>query len=180
MALSISDLDLKDDSTLIFAPDMTFFSRLVFPVFCIVAFAWQAHGEPAKMIPAECVDWNEIYQPASKVPTEIQVGSALRKELFKLLRAKVTPETHFSGSLKAYRNWAIFSGRTVDESGKSIKHPPLDNDDAVALWLRTQDGWSLVAHSFGHSDQFYLIWPEQYGVPRELLGMDASGPEGKE
>jgi len=159
---------------------MTLISRLVFPVFCIVAFAWYAHGEPAKMILAESAEWSEIYQPASKTPAEIPVGSALRKELFKLLRVKATPETHFSGTLKAFRNWAIFSGRTVDESGKSITHPPLDNDDAAALWLRTQDGWTLVAHSFGHSDQFYMIWPEQYGVPRELLGMHAVGPEARQ
>lgn len=115
--------------------------------------------------------WKEIYDPAVTAPTEVQVGSELRAQLFGMLRAKATPETAFAGSLKSFRNWACFMGTTVDKAGKPLKHPPLDNDDAVALWLRTQDGWTLVAHSFGHSDAFFLIWPEQYGVPRELLGM---------
>ena len=40
------------------------------------------------------------------------------------------------------------------------------------LWLRTRDGWRLVDFSFGHSDAFFVVWPEQYGVSRKLLGMD--------
>jgi hypothetical protein len=48
----------------------------------------------------------------------------------------------------------------------------MGNDDAAALWLRTRDGWRLVDYSFGHSDAFFVVWSEQYGVSRELLGMD--------
>ena len=115
--------------------------------------------------------WTEIYDPPTKIPTEIPVASNLRSELFDLLRAKTRPATHFSGSLKSFCNWAFFLGGTVDSSGLSLRHPPHDNDDTVGLWLRTEDGWILVAHSFGHSDAFFQLWPEQYGAPRELIGM---------
>ena len=46
----------------------------------------------------------------------------------------------------------------------------LENSDTAALWLRTVEGWRLVDFSGGHSDVFYEIWPEQFGVSRELLG----------
>ena len=128
-------------------------------------------AEPELVLPTSD-EWADIYDPGTKVPAEIPVGSKLRNELFELLRAKTSPTAKFSGSIKAFRNWAFFVGRTVDDSGNSVKNPPDGNDDAVGLWLRTQDGWIVVAHSFGHSDAFYLVWPEQYGVPRELLGME--------
>ncbi len=131
----------------------------------------QARAEEIWIIPPDSSGWEEVYDPAYRRPTELPVGTALRKELFEKLRAKASPKTLFEGSLKAYRNWALFTGRTVDDSGRSITHPPLDNDDAAALWLRTQEGWVLVAHSFGHGDAFYLVWHEQYGAPRELVGL---------
>ena len=129
----------------------------------------QAQSEP--MVPSSSSQWAEVYQPPYKVPTELPADSALRSDLFELLRSRVTPEHRFSGSLKVYRNWALFVGRTVDKNGNSLKHPPLDNDDSVALWLRTKQGWRLVDFSFGHSDAFYIIWPEMYGAPAELLGI---------
>jgi hypothetical protein len=133
-----------------------------------------AYGDPPAIVAPTSGEWDEIYVPASRAPTEVKVGSKLRSELFDLLRAEADPATRFSGRLKAYRNWAFFLGSTVDEAGKSKKNPPLGNDDAVALWLRTQRGWTLVAHSFGHSDAFYVIWPEKFGAPRELFGMNAN------
>ncbi len=123
-------------------------------------------------MPPTSSEWEEIYDPPSKAPAEVPVGSKLRAELFELLRTRTSPQARFSGSLKAFRNWAFFSGRTVDPAGNSLKHPPLGNDDAAGLWLRTQEGWIVVAHSFGHSDAFFVVWPEQYGVPRALLGME--------
>jgi hypothetical protein len=128
-------------------------------------------ADSPKLVSPSSDEWVDIYDPPSKVPTEIPTGSKLRGELFDLLRAKASPPTQFSGSISSFRNWAFVTGRTVDRSGVSLKHPPHGNDDAVALWLRTQDGWVVVAHSFGHSDAFFVLWPEQYGVPRELVGM---------
>lgn len=128
-------------------------------------------GEPPELVRPTSDEWLDIYDPPTKVPAEIPTDSKLRGELFNLLRAKASPATQFAGSLKSFRNWAFFTGRTVDRSGASLKHPPHGNDDAVALWLRTQDGWIVVAHSFGHSDAFFVLWPEQYGVSRELLGL---------
>lgn len=121
--------------------------------------------------PGIAEEFGGIYDPPYKKPTELARGSELRGALFDKLRAKTKKEVLFEGSLKAYRNWALFTGRTVDRAGKSVAHPPLGNDDAVGLWIRTRDGWTVVDYSFGHSDVFYLIWVEQYGVPKELLGM---------
>ena len=78
----------------------------------------------------------------------------------------------FQGSLRVFKNWALFLGSTVDGNGQSIKLPPMDNDDTVALWLRTRRGWQLIDSNTGHSDAFYIIWPEQYGVPKELVGLE--------
>jgi len=120
-------------------------------------------------------EWNEIFEPPYKEPTEVPSSSLLRKTLFDQLRPNIVRQAgkpvRFMGSLTAFKNWALFVGRTVNESGDSIRFPPLDNDDTVALWLRTRDGWRLVDFSVGHSDAFYIIWPEQYGVPKTLLGM---------
>ena len=78
----------------------------------------------------------------------------------------------FSGSLKAYRNWAFFSGETVSPDGKPMRFPPQENSDTAALWIRTVDGWRVVDFSAGHSDVFYEIWPEQFGVPSVLIGFE--------
>jgi hypothetical protein len=129
----------------------------------------QAQSQP--IVQPGSPEWVETYKPPYKVPTELPADSALRKPLVELLRGKVTKQHRFSGSLKVYRNWAFFVGITVDQKGKSLKSPPMDNDDSVALWLRTREGWWLIDFRFGHSDAFYLVWPEKYGVPSDLRGM---------
>ena len=120
-------------------------------------------------------EWRDLFEPPFKQPQEVPATSPLRKQLFELLRPPIARlaqrPIRFEGSLRAYKNWALFSGRTVDAQGVSVKLPPMDNDDTVGLWLRTRDGWRLVDYSAGHSDVFYIIWPEQYGVPRELVGL---------
>jgi hypothetical protein len=130
-------------------------------------------------VAADSSDWAEIYNPPYKSPTELPPDSALRRELFSILRGKATPQTRFSGSLKVFKNWALFIGRTVDQKGESLKHPPMDNDDALGLWLRTTEGWKLVDFSFGHSDAYFVMFPQQYGVPPELVGLrsDAQNAE---
>ncbi len=129
------------------------------------------HAQSQPMVPPGSAEWAEVYDPPYKVPTELPAESALRKELFDLLRIKVTPQHKFTGSLKVYRNWAFFVGATVDNKGEPLKHPPHDNSDAVAIWLRTSQGWKLIDFSFGHSDAFYLLWSEKYGVPEDLIGI---------
>lgn len=129
----------------------------------------QAQSLPT--IPPDSPEWADTYNPPYKIPTELPAGSELRSELFGLLRSNVSTQHRFTGSLKVFRNWAFFLGRAVDPDGKSLRHPPHDNDDAIALWLRTNQGWKLVDFSFGHSDAFYIVWPEKYGAPAELLGI---------
>ncbi|GEP43898.1 hypothetical protein [Brevifollis gellanilyticus] len=120
--------------------------------------------------------WRDAFDPPFTKPAEVPKDTPLRKQLFDLLRPKIEREAkrkvQFEGSLRAFKNWALFSGETVDADGKSVKFPPMDNTDTVALWLRTREGWRLVDHSTGHSDAFYIIWHEQYGAPKALVGLE--------
>ena len=92
--------------------------------------------------------------------------SALRKNLFDLLRPEAEhlhgKGLQFTGSLKGFKNWALFEGQTTDAKDRNIPH---DGGDTVALWLRTRNGWLLVDFNIGHTDVFYTIWKEKYGVP---------------
>ena len=118
-------------------------------------------------------EWKLLYDPPFKKPGEVPKGSELRKELFDLARPKLEKLAKqpllFSGSLKAYRNWALFTGVSVDKAGNEIAFPEDGNSDTVILWIRTVEGWKVVDFAGGHSDVFYEIWPEQYGMPLPLL-----------
>lgn len=120
-------------------------------------------------------EWREIFDPPFTQPAEIPAKSELRKTLFDLLRPRVEKVAKravlFEGSLRAFKNWALFMGRTLDAKGDSVKLPPIGNDDTVALWLRTREGWKLVDFGAGVSDAGHIIWAEQYGAPKELLGL---------
>jgi len=134
-----------------------------------------AFAEDTEFIPKGSSAWREAFDPPFHEPAEVSRESGLRKKLFDLLRPAIQAQAGkgvlFEGSLKAYKNWALFVGRTMDKAGgKSIAFKPHGNDDTVALWLRTRDGWRLVDYEAGHSDVFYIIWHEQYGVPKALLG----------
>ena len=119
--------------------------------------------------------WRELFDPPFGKPQEIAPTSPLRRELFELLRPTILRlakrTVRFEGSLRVFKNWALFTGSSVDAHGASVRFPPIDNSDTAALWLRTRDGWRLVDYSAGHSDVFYGIWAEQYGTPGELLGV---------
>ncbi|MFN0076569.1 MAG: hypothetical protein ACKVY0_08850 [Prosthecobacter sp.] len=118
-------------------------------------------------------EWRTLYEPAFEKPTELDADSELRKSLFQLIRQRAEKiakqPVKFQGHLRVYRNWAFFGGSSVDVNGKPVEYPELGNSDTVALWLRTLDGWKLVDFAAGHSDAFFIIWPEQYGMPAELL-----------
>lgn len=118
--------------------------------------------------------WKSLYNPPFEKPAEMPVDNPARKQMFDLLRPHATKEAkvpvQFEGSLKAFRNWALFTGETQDKSGTPIAFEGNGNSDTVALYLNTAEGWKLVDFSFGHSDVFYEIWIEQYGIPRTLLG----------
>src|SRR6056297_3364649 len=114
-------------------------------------------------------EWKWLYKPAYKTPTEIPRGDPLRKQLFDLLRPaleKISKEPLlFQGSLVSYRNWALFQGSSLNKDQQPFGYPDGGNSDTVALWLHTAEGWKLVDFSGGHSDVFYQIWAEKYGMP---------------
>ena len=119
--------------------------------------------------------WEMLYRPPFPGPTEMPTSDQGRKRIFDLLRPHAEKEAktpvQFKGSLRAFRNWAIFTGETQDKSGTPIAFEGNGNSDTVGLFLNTIEGWKLVDYSFGHSDMFYMIWTEQYGIPKSLLGL---------
>lgn len=141
---------------------------------CCLATSHRALG--GDLISPGSEEWKGIFDPPYEAPTEVPKDSPLRKTLFDLLRPAMEKKTKqkvlFEGTLRAYKNWAVFTGRTVNADGSSVKFPPMDNDDTAALWLRTKDGWRLVDYNGGHSDAFYIIWPEQYGVPKAFFEVE--------
>lgn len=117
--------------------------------------------------------WKELYEPDATNPVEIQRTDPLRKKLFSLARPGIEKKAGktvlFNGSLKGYRNWALFQGSIEDKSGKPIYFDEFESNAAVALFIRTVNGWVLVDSEGGHTDVFYEIWIEVYGMPSELL-----------
>ena len=115
---------------------------------------------------------DELFAPTTRVPTELKIGSDDRVLLFSILRKQTDGKVRFSGSLKTCKNWALFVGSTVNPDGSPrvlVRMGDDGNTDACALWINSSMGWKLVDFSFGHSDAFYLVWPEQYGAAEELF-----------
>lgn len=118
--------------------------------------------------------WKEIYNPPYAKPTEIHRDNPLRKQLFDLLRPHIERAAKrqgikFQGELKAFKNWALFTGSTLDAKEKPVAFEGSENSETCALWLRTRDGWRLVDFAYGFGDVAWLIWIDQYGAPRKLL-----------
>ena len=118
--------------------------------------------------------WVVTFDPPYAAPTEIPADSPLRRTLFDLLRPSIERvakrPVQFQGHLRAFKNWALFVGSTVDKEGRAVKMPPTaDNNDMVGLWLRTWEGWKLVDCRSGDSHDSWLAWTQQYGVPWALI-----------
>jgi hypothetical protein len=126
--------------------------------------------------------WKKVFDPPYTKPTEIPFDSPLRKKLFDLLRPSVQKKAaaenltksplRFEGSLRAFKNWAVFIGKAVDKSGAEIRFDAGSGLDHFmdAIWLRTSEGWKLVDFFAGSAgDYFYEIWFDRFNVPRELL-----------
>ncbi len=145
---------------------------LVLPLLCLALFLPFAAAQDQPIKP-DSEEWRAVFDPPYLKPTELPTDSPLRKELFDQLRPQVKriakQPALFEGSLRVFKNWAMFGGRSLDAKGTSLKLPSLDNDDTVALWLRTFDGWKLVDFGAGHSDAFFIVWPEKFGAPKELV-----------
>ena len=144
---------------------------LCFCLLASVAFAQEFSGAPGSD------QWKSLYEPPYTKPTDIPRDQGLRKKLFDLLRPHIEREAKqdgikFQGELKAFKNWAFFMGTVLDAKDRAIHFQPSENTEAAALWLRTKEGWKLVDFAVGFGDPFYWQWHEQYGVPRQLLGMD--------
>lgn len=113
----------------------------IFSLFVILCGS-PSYGEKPMIAPGT-PEWKELYEPQ-----ELAADNPLRKQLFDQLRFRLNSQTHsqllFKGSLKAFRNWAVFVGSSIDNEGKPVKFPPMDNSDTAVLWIRTNEGWQLV------------------------------------
>lgn len=130
-----------------------------------------AQAQPEVTLPSNAAVG--AFDPAADTPVEVPRGSPLRKTLFDILRPRVEEQAAakilFEGRLTACRNWAFFLGRTMGADGRKVTLSDMGNDDTVALWLRTRDGWTLVDFDAGGSDAFYTEWSQQYGAPAALF-----------
>ena len=118
--------------------------------------------------------WKELFNPAYTKPTEIPRDNALRKQLFDLLRpgierAAKKQGVKFQGELKAFKNWALFTGSTLDSKERPVAFEGSESSETCALWLRTREGWKLIDFNYGFGDVAWLIWIDQYGAPKKLL-----------
>lgn len=147
--------------------------------FVIILFAFTSLGSAEDWtVQPDSDEWRALFDPPFTTPTEISADTPLRKQLFDLLRPHIERERkaskgaiRFQGDLKAFKNWAFFMGITFDQNGEPIRFAPLDNTETSGLWLRTRKGWRLVDYAVGFSDPAYWIWVEQYGIPRQLVGI---------
>jgi hypothetical protein len=71
--------------------------------------------------------------------------------------------------LKAFKNWALFTGSTLDSKERPVAFEGSENSETCALWLRTREGWKLIDFNYGFGDVAWLIWIDQYGAPKKLL-----------
>jgi len=110
---------------------------------------------------------------AHAAPKEVPKGSELRAYLFDLARSSAVKQAgqpvKFAGTLKQLGNWAFFNGQVVDHAGNKVMVGDFESADAVALWKKTGSEWSLVKCLVGITDVPYVDWPQDLGVPRELL-----------
>lgn len=118
----------------------------IFSLFLIIC-GCSGYGENP-MIGPGTPEWKDLYELPDAQPKELEANNPLRKQLFDQLRFRLNSQTHsqllFKGSLKAFRNWAVFVGSSIDNEGKPVKFPPMDNSDTAVLWIRTNEGWQLV------------------------------------
>lgn len=108
-------------------------------------------------------------------PREIPKGSALRAELFDLARPSVEKQAgqtvKFHGSLKELGDWAFFSGEIVDGRGRPILLHEVGSAETCILWKKSKGGWKVLRAFAGITDVAWQPWPEEFGTPPELLGL---------
>lgn len=114
-----------------------------------------------------------LIAPAFGAPKEIPKGSDLRAHLFDLARTNVEHEAgqavKFAGSIQQLGDWAFFLGTIVNEAGAQIKIGPARSADTAILWKIVDSEWQCITFAVGITDVAYASWPEEFGVPQELI-----------
>ena len=151
VSLSLDPFFNKMKLPLTRVPACIFFISLSIPITAI--------GGAPEIIPPSRDEWNEIYDPPTKVPAEIPSGSELRRELFDSLRAKASPATQFSGSIKSFRNWAFFLGELL------IVLAILSRTHPMVMMMRWRCGCGLkMAGSWSHTVSDTAMRSSSFGL----------------
>lgn len=129
-------------------------------------------------------EWDEIYSVKSRTPITLVIEAKEARPIldaFMPLFKKRTPAgSKLVGDIKAFKNWALFTGYSADPKGNPITPNDGTASDTTVLFLKTREGWTVVDYGLGHSDRFYIIWPAQYGMPVELLDPTKAEQAGSE
>lgn len=111
-------------------------------------------------------------------------GDPLRKTLLDALRVDVEEELGQEvlfkiDDLRVSSEWGFLSGRPLTKSQGPIDYSRTKYAQAVrdgafddwicALFVKENGHWFVAAYVIGATDVPYVAWPENYGVPREIV-----------
>lgn len=119
--------------------------------------------QQANLIPAKTTTAYEAVQTA--IARELEMAVSLQVETF-----RQNDEWTFLAGLPL-----TAAGKTIDYSQTKFADDVVEgffDDGFVALLQRKTKGvddWALVALSLGATDAPFVGWPEQFGVPTELV-----------
>lgn len=104
---------------------------------------------------------------------EIPTSDPLRKQLFDSIRPRAQKLVEgvfaFQGSLRREGDWAVFTGELVRKNSAPIPIGDNESSDVFALWQNVAGKWKVIDFSGGHTDVFYVDYPEKYGFPKRLI-----------
>lgn len=121
-------------------------------------------------------------------PCSVDAGDPLRKTLLDALRPVIErdlgqPVQFVVNTLRKQNDWAFavveprtVAGGDVDftrtRHAEAVRAGAFDGGTTVALLQRDGEKWVVRAFDVGSTDLPYESWPEQYGAPYSLLGLE--------
>lgn len=125
---------------------------------------------------------------AEAKPRDLPVGDPLRRVVLDALRPSIVadlgqPVVFVIQTLKTQGDWAYVVARPQRPDGREIdfrqtRHREriddglFDGPVLYALMQRRDQRWTVVDFVIGPTDVHWAGWPEEFGAPRELLGMN--------
>jgi hypothetical protein len=126
--------------------------------------------------------------PDNSPPRDIRVGDPLRKPLLDALRPAIEadlrqPVRFMVNTLRKQNGWAFavvtpqtLNGRKIDFAktryAEAIREGVFDGDTIYALLEMQGSAWAVRSFVIGPTDVTYAGWPEEFGAPYPLFGLD--------